>query len=501
MEPSRQSTSDSEAYPRGNGYGPAPKNIVVVEEGGAEEDLAALVAGWKDFVVEEPEFDDEEPKWDAKGKLKMPEPQYFPTRLSTTQEEDEDIYDYQDDEGDQTMRMPEPFMHSRDQTSSTAQTLHAQTSSGVPSPFTTGTTVRKVSPLIIPPTPKSTPPVPSSVRGENQAAILTPAGHGKSSSSTEPKPQHDEDKFQGTHSLPAGPSNPNPGGSPGGVAPLRIQRHPKRPPSATAAGGEGIPSASTSAENESVSQHQYGTAVITGMASSRVDRPERPGSGWGLARTSVDSTSISRTPSGRVKTESTSHHRPSMDAYTYPHGRTTTSASASGANRPPETRSGGSIGHRLPPLPRQERERRSASEALDAAAMGGRPRLPRGVSSQMDTQYVNMLLALDDIPTIHNLAAAFFNWIYLAGFVLFPGTFTSLRTLGAEQGNAVAAELIKTVTQLPLWVSLISYFFFLIFLISFIVAWICVGIGAAGMLWLFWRWHKNYLWLLNKIWT
>jgi hypothetical protein len=28
--------------------------------------------------------------------------------------------------------------------------------------------------------------------------------------------------------------------------------------------------------------------------------------------------------------------------------------------------------------------------------------------------------------------------------------------LGAEQGNAVAAELIKTVTQLPLWVSLIS---------------------------------------------
>lgn len=125
------------------------------------------------------------------------------------------------------------------------------------------------------------------------------------------------------------------------------------------------------------------------------------------------------------------------------------------------------------------------SAALDAAAMGGRPHLPRGVSSQMDTQYVNMLLALDDIPTIHNLAAAFFNWIYLAGFVLFPGTFTSLRTLGAEQGNAVAAELIKTVTQLPL----------------FIVAWICVGIGAAGMLWLFWRWHKNYLWLLNKIWT
>jgi hypothetical protein len=68
----------------------------------------------------------------------------------------------------------------------------------------------------------------------------------------------------------------------------------------------------------------------------------------------------------------------------------------------------------------------------------------------MDTQYVKMLLALDDIPAFFNLAASFFNWIYLAGFVLFPGTFTSLKNLGAEQGNTVAAQVIGTVTQLPL---------------------------------------------------
>jgi len=70
--------------------------------------------------------------------------------------------------------------------------------------------------------------------------------------------------------------------------------------------------------------------------------------------------------------------------------------------------------------------------------------------SQMDTEYVNMLLALDDIPTAHNLLAAFFNWIYLAGFVLFPGTFTSLKALSAENGGTIPAGLIDTVTRLPL---------------------------------------------------
>jgi hypothetical protein len=127
MEPSRQSTSDSDAYARGNGpLDQASKNNVA--EGGGEEDLAELVAGLEE-LVEEPEFDDEEPKWDAKGKMKMPEPQHFGTRLSTTQEEDEDIYG---DEGEQTMRMPEPFTHSRDQSSSTQRTLYAQISSGEP---------------------------------------------------------------------------------------------------------------------------------------------------------------------------------------------------------------------------------------------------------------------------------------------------------------------------------------------------------------------------------
>lgn len=32
-----------------------------------------------------------------------------------------------------------------------------------------------------------------------------------------------------------------------------------------------------------------------------------------------------------------------------------------------------------------------------------------------------------------------------------------------------------------------------------VIAGICTGIGAAGMVWLWWRWRQNYVWLLNKI--
>ena len=77
-----------------------------------------------------------------------------------------------------------------------------------------------------------------------------------------------------------------------------------------------------------------------------------------------------------------------------------------------------------------------------------RPHLMHGTPSQMDTQYVNMLLALDDIPKLHNMLAKFFNWILLAGFILFPGTFTSLKNLGGS--GQVEQQLVHAVTSIPL---------------------------------------------------
>ena len=97
-------------------------------------------------------------------------------------------------------------------------------------------------------------------------------------------------------------------------------------------------------------------------------------------------------------------------------------------------------------IPTQDQgQGRSAS---NASKTDTRPHLMHGTPSQMDTQYVNMLLALDDIPKLHNMLAKFFNWILLAGFILFPGTFTSLKNLGGS--GQIEQQLVHAVTSIPL---------------------------------------------------
>jgi len=99
----------------------------------------------------------------------------------------------------------------------------------------------------------------------------------------------------------------------------------------------------------------------------------------------------------------------------------------------------------------------------------------------MDTKYVNMLLAIDSIPPLYNMLASFFTWILLAGFVLFPGTFTNL-----QEDNRLGALGISAVNVVK-HVSL------------YVIAWVCTGVGAAGMLWLWYRWRANYIWLVNRV--
>lgn len=78
-----------------------------------------------------------------------------------------------------------------------------------------------------------------------------------------------------------------------------------------------------------------------------------------------------------------------------------------------------------------------------------------------------------------------YQWILLAGFIIFPGTFTSIANLGNStvQDNHTASVILQSVKNIPLLV----------------VAGVCSGIGAAGMIWLWWVWRQNYVWLLNKI--
>src|SRR5699024_11988415 len=65
---------------------------------------------------------------------------------------------------------------------------------------------------------------------------------------------------------------------------------------------------------------------------------------------------------------------------------------------------------------------------------------------------------LDDIPALHNILASFFVWLLLAGFLVFPGTFTSIQHSleGKEDSHAwtdqTTEKIFKSVKNIPLLV-------------------------------------------------
>jgi hypothetical protein len=138
--------------------------------------------------------------------------------------------------------------------------------------------------------------------------------------------------------------------------------------------------------------------------------------------------------------------------------------------------------HKLSNVFQHQRRGTSPSRPYTSNTAGTAP----GRQNSVQTRYMEMLLGLDTIPRLHNIMASFVTWILLAGFIIFPGTFTTIQRLDDSQtvqGNAVAASVLDGFKNMPLLV----------------VAGICCGIGAAGMVWLWWTWRTNYVWLLNKI--
>lgn len=96
-----------------------------------------------------------------------------------------------------------------------------------------------------------------------------------------------------------------------------------------------------------------------------------------------------------------------------------------------------------------------------------------------------MLLALDAVPKWHNILSAICAWILLAGFVIFPGTFTSIQDIdeNAEDWNDVERWILRRIKNIPLLVA----------------AGICCGLGATGMIAFWFRWRNNYVWVCNRI--
>lgn len=92
-----------------------------------------------------------------------------------------------------------------------------------------------------------------------------------------------------------------------------------------------------------------------------------------------------------------------------------------------------------------------------------------------------MLLTLDTIPRLHNILASFFSWLLLAGFLVLPGTFTSLANLPPT--SPTTKSILSSIQSLPFLV----------------VATTCCTLGYLGNLYLMLRWRHNYIWLLNRL--
>ncbi|KAH6869634.1 hypothetical protein B0T10DRAFT_593434 [Thelonectria olida] len=95
-----------------------------------------------------------------------------------------------------------------------------------------------------------------------------------------------------------------------------------------------------------------------------------------------------------------------------------------------------------------------------------------------------MVLEAHETPAFDCLLAAISNWLFLAGFVVFPGAFTSLShaTLLSESqtGRAVQDFIGRNMSLLAVGI-------------------LCCSVGGAGIGWVSWKFRGNYVWLVDRI--
>lgn len=103
------------------------------------------------------------------------------------------------------------------------------------------------------------------------------------------------------------------------------------------------------------------------------------------------------------------------------------------------------------------------------------------------TRYMQMLLEVDYMPWMYNVIASIAHWTLLAGYLIVPGTFTALQKSGQVQDalakDQVGEAVLNTIQNPPL------------------LAFACILFVAstAALGWLYWEWRRNYIWLVNRL--
>ncbi|CRL30033.1 unnamed protein product [Penicillium camemberti] len=103
------------------------------------------------------------------------------------------------------------------------------------------------------------------------------------------------------------------------------------------------------------------------------------------------------------------------------------------------------------------------------------------------TLYTQMLKDEAEMDWRYNLGAGIGNWVLLAGYLVVPGTFTSLNNSGEVgqklQENNAGRVLLKTIQNPPLLV----------------IACIFLALGGSLLGWLSVKFKDSYSWLINRI--
>ncbi|PYH40989.1 uncharacterized protein BP01DRAFT_377369 [Aspergillus saccharolyticus JOP 1030-1] len=101
----------------------------------------------------------------------------------------------------------------------------------------------------------------------------------------------------------------------------------------------------------------------------------------------------------------------------------------------------------------------------------------------LDTEYVHM--TLEPIHWGYNLLSSFASWVFLAGYLVVPGTFTTLETTikNSSSQSTMNRRILGTIQNPPL----------------IAISFICFLFGLAIMVFLFYRWRSNYIWLINRL--
>ncbi|CAG8236868.1 unnamed protein product [Penicillium olsonii] len=105
----------------------------------------------------------------------------------------------------------------------------------------------------------------------------------------------------------------------------------------------------------------------------------------------------------------------------------------------------------------------------------------------LETPYVRMIVEADKIPWEYNVLASSANWVLLAGYLVVPGTFTSLRNSDAVSDtlsqNSAGSAILNTIQNPPLLA----------------ISCVLFVIGTVIMGWLFRKHQFNYIWLTSRL--